>query len=158
MPSDLVIPKVMDIDDTDERLWARNLPGSSPFLVNTADQSQVPQAPSVTFSPLLFNTSQGCFVNILHVERSGLLSCPTHGSRQRIHNQRPLALLEHDWWAEEGGYSFEPPGESAGLLWRDGDVFPRYGSIRICGSVWQGRKRWKTFPARLRWRGSITRR
>lgn len=42
MPSDLVIPKVMDID---ERLWAKNLPGSSSFLANTADQSQAPQAP-----------------------------------------------------------------------------------------------------------------
>ena len=32
MPSDLVIPKVMNIHDTDERLWARNLPRSSSFL------------------------------------------------------------------------------------------------------------------------------
>jgi len=33
MPSDLVIPKVMNTDDTDERLWVRNPTWISSFLV-----------------------------------------------------------------------------------------------------------------------------
>jgi hypothetical protein len=28
--------------------------------------------------------------------------------------------LEHDWWAEEGGYSFEPPGDIHTLVVPDG--------------------------------------
>jgi 2,4'-dihydroxyacetophenone dioxygenase len=46
MPNDLVVPKILNIADTDERLW-------------------VSQAPDVWFRPLLFSTSQGYFVNIL---------------------------------------------------------------------------------------------
>jgi hypothetical protein len=59
MPDDLVIPGIMDIDGTDERLW-------------------VPQAPDVTFRPLILCTSQGYFVNILRVKKSGILSRHQH--------------------------------------------------------------------------------
>jgi 2,4'-dihydroxyacetophenone dioxygenase len=51
-------------------------------------------------------------VNILKVKRSGILSRhrhvgPVHATtlRGRWH------YLEHEWWAEEGSYSFEPPGD-----------------------------------------------
>ncbi|KAJ5404482.1 hypothetical protein N7509_004353 [Penicillium cosmopolitanum] len=54
----------------------------------------------------------GYFVNILRVRKSGILSRhrhtgPVHATvlRGRWH------YLEHDWWAEEGGYAFEPPGD-----------------------------------------------
>jgi 2,4'-dihydroxyacetophenone dioxygenase len=94
MPNDMVVKGVLDLDNTDERLW-------------------VPQAPDVWFRPLLFSTSQGYFVNILRVRKSGILSRHQHTGpvcattlRGRWH------YLEHDWWAEEGGFSFEPPGET----------------------------------------------
>ena len=112
MPSDLVIPKVVNIDDTDERLWVRNLPGSSFFLAIQLTNLRFLKAPCVTFRPLLFNTSQGCFVNILRVKRSGLLSRHQHtGPVSAFTIRGRWHYLEHDWWAEEGGYSFKLPGE-----------------------------------------------
>ena len=59
VPEDLVVPRVLDVDNTDERLW-------------------VPQAKDVTFRPLLLSVSQGYFVNILRVRRSGVLSRHRH--------------------------------------------------------------------------------
>lgn len=89
---DLVVAGALDVD-CDERLW-------------------VPQSDDVTFRPLLLSASQGYFVNLLRVRRSGILSRhrhtgPVHATtlRGRWH------YLEHDWWAEEGSYSFEPPGD-----------------------------------------------
>ncbi|ORX36243.1 RmlC-like cupin domain-containing protein [Kockovaella imperatae] len=93
VPDDLVVHGVLDIDNCDERLW-------------------VPQTKDVWFRPLLFSVSQGYFVNLLRVRKSGILSRhrhtgPVHATvlRGRWH------YLEHDWWAEEGGYAFEPPGD-----------------------------------------------
>ncbi|KAM0327056.1 hypothetical protein ACHAQA_006179 [Verticillium albo-atrum] len=93
VPDDLVVPGILNIDDCDERLW-------------------VPQAPGVWFRPLLLSVSGGFFVNLLRVRRSGVLSRHRHAGcvhatilRGRWH------YLEHPWWAEEGGYAFEPPGD-----------------------------------------------
>ena len=114
MPSDIVIPKVMNIDDTEERPWVRNLPGSSSVLAIQLTNLRSLKAPSVTFRPLLFNTSQGCVVDILHVKRSGILSRHQHTGPFSAHSQSEARwhYLEHDWWAEEGGYSFEPLGRT----------------------------------------------
>lgn len=61
------------------------------------------------------------FVNILRVKRSGVLSRHQHTGpviaqtlKGRWH------YLEHDWWAEEGSFSFEPPGETHTLVVPDG--------------------------------------
>lgn len=93
VPEDLVVHNVLQLDKSDERLW-------------------VPQAPGVWFRPLLFSVSQGYFVNLLRVRKSGILSRhrhtgPVHATvlRGRWH------YLEHDWWANEGSYAFEPPGD-----------------------------------------------
>lgn len=93
VPDDLVVPNTLNIDDCDERLW-------------------VPQAPGVWFRPLLLSVSGGFFVNLLRVRRSGILSRHRHAGcvhatvlRGRWH------YLEHPWWAEEGSYAFEPPGD-----------------------------------------------
>ena len=93
--ADLVVP---DAVPTDERLW-------------------VPQAENVWFRPLCLNVSQGYWMNILRVRRSGILSRhrhpnPVHGFvlKGRWH------YLEHDWVAEQGSYVFEPPGETHTLV------------------------------------------
>jgi quercetin dioxygenase-like cupin family protein len=93
--ADLVIAQVIP---EDERVW-------------------VPQAPSVWFRPLCLNVSSGYWVNLLRVRRAGVLSRhrhpnPVHGYvlKGRWH------YLEHDWVAEEGGYVFEPPGETHTLV------------------------------------------
>ena len=72
----------------------------------------VPQAPEVSFRPLMLNTMQGQWCNLLRVRRSGVLSRhlhtnPVHGYviRGRWYYR------EHDWVAETGSYVFEPPGE-----------------------------------------------
>lgn len=94
MPHDLVVPGILDLQNTDERFW-------------------VPQAPDVSFRPLLMSTSQGYFVNLLRVRRSGILSRHQHtGPVMATTLKGRWHYLEHDWWAEEGGFSFEPPGET----------------------------------------------
>ncbi|KAM0716322.1 hypothetical protein Q7P37_007767 [Cladosporium fusiforme] len=90
---DLVVPHVLHPDSIDERLW-------------------VPQAPDVWFRPILFSVSQGYFVNILRVRKSGILSRHRHaGPVHATVLKGRWHYLEHDWWAEEGGYAFEPPGD-----------------------------------------------
>jgi 2,4'-dihydroxyacetophenone dioxygenase len=88
---------VMAIPD-DERLW-------------------VPQASGVWFRPLLLNTVNGEWVNLLRVRRAGVLSrhrhpAPVHGYVIR----GSWRYLEHDWVAQAGMYVFEPPGEVHTLI------------------------------------------
>jgi len=84
---------VVDAIPEDERVW-------------------VPQMENVWFRPLMLNTRQGQWCNLLRVRRSGVLTrhlhpSPVHGYvlKGRWH------YLEHDWVAETGSYVFEPPGE-----------------------------------------------
>jgi 2,4'-dihydroxyacetophenone dioxygenase len=93
--ADIVIPDAVPADD---RVW-------------------VPQAANVWFRPLCLSVSQGYWVNLLKVRRAGVLSrhrhpAPVHGYviKGRWH------YLEHDWVAEEGGYVYEPPGETHTLV------------------------------------------
>lgn len=89
---DLVQPGIMDLE-CDERLW-------------------VPQSPGVWFRPLCFSVSQGYFVNILRVRKSGILSRHRHaGPVHAVVLRGRWHYLEHPWWATEGGYAFEPPGD-----------------------------------------------
>jgi 2,4'-dihydroxyacetophenone dioxygenase len=102
VPDDLVILGALAIDETDERLW-------------------VPQSDDVTFRPLLLSVSQGYFVNILRVRRSGILSRHRHaGPVHALTLRGRWHYLEHEWWADEGGYSFEPPGDIHTLEVPDG--------------------------------------
>jgi 2,4'-dihydroxyacetophenone dioxygenase len=83
----------LDLDGADERLW-------------------VPQAPNVSFRPLLLSVSHGYFVNLLRVRRSGILSRHRHPGPVHAFTLRGRwHYLEHDWWAEEGSYAFEVPGD-----------------------------------------------
>ena len=101
MLDDLVIPGVLRFDD-DERLW-------------------VPQAKDVSFRPLLLSVSQGYFVNLLRVRKSGILSRHRHaGPVHAVTLKGRWHYLEHEWWAEQGGYSFEPPGDIHTLEVPDG--------------------------------------
>jgi 2,4'-dihydroxyacetophenone dioxygenase len=92
MSPDLIIPGALDLD-ADEKLW-------------------VPQSPDVWFRPLVLSASQGYFVNILRVRKSGILSRHRHaGAVHAFCLRGRWHYLEYDWWAEEGGYAFEPPGD-----------------------------------------------
>jgi quercetin dioxygenase-like cupin family protein len=72
----------------------------------------VPQADNVWFRPLMLNTVDGGWANLLRVRRSGVLSrhrhpAPVHGLVLR----GSWRYLEHDWVAQAGSYVYEPPGE-----------------------------------------------
>ena len=77
----------------------------------------VPQEENVWFRPLLLNTVQGQWCNLLRVRKSGVLSrhihpAPVHGYVLR----GSWRYLEHDWIARAGDYVFEPPGETHTLV------------------------------------------
>ncbi len=77
----------------------------------------VPQAENVWFRPLCLNRSQGYWVNLLRVRRSGVLS--RHRHPQAVHGfvlRGRWHYLEHDWTAEEGSYVYEAPGETHTLV------------------------------------------
>lgn len=90
---DLVVTSVLSPHEMDERLW-------------------VPQGPDVWFRPILLSVSQGYFVNLLRVRKSGILSRHRHaGPVHATVLKGRWHYLEHPWWAEEGGYAYEPPGD-----------------------------------------------
>lgn len=92
MTDDLIVPGALDLA-CDERLW-------------------VPQSAAVEFRPLVLSASQGYFINILRVRRSGILSRHRHAGPVHAFTLRGRwHYLEYDWWAEQGTYSFEPPGD-----------------------------------------------
>lgn len=81
------------------------------------EQIWVPQMENVWFRPLCMNVSQGYWVNLLRVRRSGVLTrhrhpSPVHGFVLR----GKWYYLEHNWMAKEGCYVFEPPGETHTLV------------------------------------------
>lgn len=94
----------------------------------------VPQAPDVWFRPLLLNTVNGEWCNLLRVRRSGVLSrhrhpAPVHGYVL----EGSWRYLEHDWVARPGDFVFEPPGETHTLV-VDADVaqMTTFFNVRGC--------------------------
>lgn len=111
MIADLVTTAIPD----DERLW-------------------VPQAERVWFRPLLLNTVNGEWVNLLRVQRQGMLSrhrhpAPVHGYVIK----GSWRYLEHDWTAMEGMYVFEPPGEIHTLVVDDDEEMITL--FHVCGAL-----------------------
>ncbi len=98
MSDDLVLPGVLDKYLEDDNLW-------------------VPTSESVSFKPLLLNTSAGYYVNLLRVRKSGVLSCHRHtGTVHAFVLKGRWYYLEHDWVAEEKSFAYEPPGETHTLF------------------------------------------
>lgn len=101
MIDDLVVTGALDLAD-DKRFW-------------------VPQSEDVMFKPLVLSVSQGYFVNVLRVRKNGILSRHRHtGPVHATVLKGRWHYLEHDWWAEEGSYAFEPPGDIHTLEIPDG--------------------------------------
>ena len=94
-PTEIVVPNAIP---EDERIW-------------------VQQAENVWFRPLCLNVSQGYWMNLLRVRKAGVLS--RHRHPNPVHGfvlKGRWYYLEHDWVAEEGGYVYEPPGETHTLV------------------------------------------
>jgi quercetin dioxygenase-like cupin family protein len=92
------------------------LPGIQPEIAVQAipddERVWVPQAPDVSFRPLLLNTVTGSWCNLLRVRKSGVLSRHIHPSWVTGYVIRGAwRYLEHDWVAREGSFVYEPPGE-----------------------------------------------
>ncbi|CAG9222499.1 Cupin [Paraburkholderia tropica] len=84
-----------------------------PFAIPDDERVWVPQAENVSFRPLCLNASQGYWMNLLRVRKSGVLS--RHRHPQSVHGmvlKGRWKYLEHDWTATEGSYVYEPPGET----------------------------------------------
>jgi quercetin dioxygenase-like cupin family protein len=81
------------------------------------EKQWVRQAENVDFLPLCFGVTQGYYVNLLRVRKSGVLS--RHRHPQPVHGyviKGRWRYLEHDWVAQEGGYVYEAPGETHTLV------------------------------------------
>ena len=92
------------------------LPGIQPEIAIQAipddERVWVPQAPDVSFRPLLLNTVTGSWCNLLRVRKSGVLSRHIHPSWVMGYVIKGAwRYLEHDWVASEGSFVYEPPGE-----------------------------------------------
>jgi len=88
-----------------------------PDISRCAESEWVPQSEDVAFRPLCFSASQGYFVNLLRVRKSGVLSRHYHASPVHAYVLKGRwYYLEHDWVAEEGSYVMEPPGETHTLI------------------------------------------
>lgn len=82
-----------------------------------AERIWVPQAPGVSFSPLLLNVTHGYYVNLLRVQRAGILSRHRHTGPVHAFTLRgEWYYREHDWRAKAGDYVYEPPGETHTLI------------------------------------------
>ena len=106
-----------------------------PNAIPTDDRLWVKQAENVHFRPLCLSASQGYWVTLLKVTKSGVLSrhrhpSPVHGFVLKGH----WHYLEHDWVATEGSYVFEPPGETHTLIVPD-DVEEMITLFQVNGAM-----------------------
>lgn len=111
---DIVIPNAIP---DDERIW-------------------VPQSENVHFRPLCLNVSQGYWMNLLRVRKSGVLS--RHRHPNPVHGmvlKGRWRYLEHDWVATEGSYVYEPPGETHTLV-VDDDVEEMITMFQVNGVMY----------------------
>lgn len=88
-----------------------------PSAIPEDEKLWVKQAENVYFRPLCLNASQGYWMNLLKVTKSGVLS--RHRHPNAVHGfvlKGRWHYLEHDWEAKEGSYVYEPPGETHTLV------------------------------------------
>jgi 2,4'-dihydroxyacetophenone dioxygenase len=104
-----------------------------PNILTSSEADWVPQSEGVDFRPLCF-VSQGYFVNLLRVRKSGMLSRNYHANPVHAYVVKGRWFyLEHDWIAEEGSYAMEPPGETHTLIVPD-DVSEMITLFHVTGA------------------------
>ena len=81
----------------------------------------VPIGEKIWTRPLSFVPSQGYWVHLLRVAKTGVFNRHRHASP--VHGyvlKGRWCYLEHEWEATEGGYVFEPPGDTHTLVVPEG--------------------------------------
>jgi len=107
-----------------------------PHAIPEDERIWVPQAENVHFRPLCLNVSQGYWMNLLRVRKSGVLS--RHRHPNPVHGvvlKGSWRYLEHDWVATEGSYVYEPPGETHTLV-VDDDVEEMITMFQVNGVMY----------------------
>ena len=107
---------VLQTEPEDERIW-------------------VPLKEGVWLRPLMYNTVQGGWCEVVKVTGGGFVSrhrhpAPVHG----LVLKGAFRYLEHDWIADQGTYIYEPPGEVHTLV-VDDDCPEMHCFFAISGSV-----------------------
>lgn len=83
----------------------------------------VPQDEGVWFRPLLLDTVNGQWCNLLRVRRAGVLTRHRHPSMVTGYVIKGAwRYLEHDWVARPGSFVYEPPGEAHALTVDEGEM------------------------------------
>jgi quercetin dioxygenase-like cupin family protein len=96
MTPDMVVLDALG--EGDERMWA-------------------PLGPDTWSRPLHLNTTAGFYTHVIKVQRSGVLQRHRHSGQVHAYVIKGRwHYLEHDWFAEQGSYIFEPPGETHTLV------------------------------------------
>jgi 2,4'-dihydroxyacetophenone dioxygenase len=71
--------------------------------------------------PLLFDVTHGAYVHVMRVTRQGIIARHRHTGPVFAYIQRGRwHYLEHEWVAREGGFAYEPPGETHTLVVPEG--------------------------------------
>lgn len=106
LPPDAVHEIVNHTAQDDERMWMR-------------------MGESVWSRPLLFNVTQGWWVNLTKATATGVVSRHRHPAPVTGYTlDGSWGYLEHDWVARKGTFIFEPPGETHTLV-----VLPEAGHM-----------------------------
>ena len=114
-------------------------PLSIPDLVSEAmpddERLWVPQTDKIWFRPLLLNTTNGEWVNLLRIAKGGVMNRHRHPSPVYGYVLKgQWRYLEHDWVAKEGMFVFEPPGEIHTLV-VDEDVDEMITLFHVIGAL-----------------------
>ena len=86
-------------------------------VLPTDDREWVPLGDRQWSRPLSFVPSQGYWVHLLRIARTGIFNRHRHASP--VHGyvlKGRWYYLEHEWTAETGSYIFEPPGDTHTLV------------------------------------------
>jgi 2,4'-dihydroxyacetophenone dioxygenase len=85
------------------------------------DRFWVPIDDGTWSRPLHFDVTHGQYTHLMRVTRQGIIARHRHTGPVFAHVLRGRwHYLEHDWVAEEGGFVFEPPGETHTLVVPEG--------------------------------------
>ncbi|MEX2449433.1 MAG: 2,4'-dihydroxyacetophenone dioxygenase family protein [Rhodospirillales bacterium] len=90
------------------------------LVTHTADDDErywVPRGDNVWFRPLLFNVTQGSWVNITKASKQGVIGRHRHPAPVTGFTLEGCwGYLEHDWTAKPGTMVYEPAGETHTLI------------------------------------------